>query len=164
MKGAHKRFLDRQKLKTNNTNARIDYSYTDRYLERLFGNIRLSENTDERKANLKVGNSYAITCEDNDNYYRVVFLKKNPFTGSVQPLISNPTYGVIPEGIQEVSMQELFRFINFNKNLQNANKAFSYTGNQASVENFKKWSSSHPTPAEQEVMNIDNTAGIDESV
>jgi len=164
MKGAHKRFLDRQKQQTNRRNTMNRYSSADRYLDKLFGNTRLSGNTEQRKANLKVGNSYAITCEDNDNYYRVVFLKQNPYTGSVQPLISNPTYGVIPEGIQEVSMQELFRFVNFNKNLQNANKAFTYTGNKVAVDDFRRWSGSEPTPAEQEVMDIENTAGIDESV
>ena len=153
MKGSYQRWLKRQE---NLKESQYSSSSANSYLDKLFGNTPTSNNTEVRKANLKMGNSYAVTCEDNDNYYRVVFLKQNAYTGSVQPLISNPTYGVIPDGIQEVSMQELFRFINFNKNLQNANKAFP-TGKKVAVDDFRRWSGSEPTPAEQEVMDIENT-------
>jgi hypothetical protein len=153
MKGSYQRWMKRQE---NLKESQYTPSSTNSYLDKLFGNTPTT-NTDDRKANLKMGNSYAITCDDNDNYYRVVFLKQNPYTGSVQPLISNPTYGVIPDGIQEVSIQELFRFINFNKNLQNANKAFPH-GNKVAVDDFKRWSSGEPSPSEQEVMDIENSS------
>jgi hypothetical protein len=154
MKGSYQRWLKRQEhLKESQYGS----SSANSYLDKLFGNTPTSIDTEDRKANLKMGNSYAVTCEDNDNYYRVVFLKQNAYTGSVLPLISNPTYGAIPDGIQEVSIQELFRFINFNKNLQNANKAFP-TGNKVAVDAFRRWSGSEPTPSEQEVMDIENSS------
>ncbi len=162
MKGAHKRFLDRQKQQLDRRNAANRYSSADRYLDSLFGSVPKSSD-DTRQANLKVGQSYAVVCEDNPNYYRVVYLKQNPFTNSVQPLIANPTYGVIPDGIQEVSQQQLFRFLNFNRNLQNANKAFP-TMTKDAVDKYKRWSSSEPTTQEREVMDIDNTVGIDEAL
>jgi len=161
MKGSHQRWLDRQERRLNNENNHYVHSST--YLDRLFGNTPSSSLTEERQANLKTGNSYGIVCEDNPNYYRVVFLKRNPYTGSVQPLLSNPTYGIIPDGIQEVTQPQLFRFINFNQNLQNANKAFSSIKKEV-VDEFSRWSGgdTRPLSSELKVMDIDNTAGMDE--
>jgi hypothetical protein len=53
---------------------------------------------DHKNFNSHVGKTFYILCPDDSNYYRTVHIKRNPFTNSLQPLISNPVYGSV-EGL-----------------------------------------------------------------
>lgn len=67
---------------------------------------------DHKNFNSHVGKSFYIICPDNEKYYRVVHIKRNPFTNALQPLIANPTYGVPPDGmpaIHPLMLQRLSR-------------------------------------------------------
>jgi hypothetical protein len=160
MKGQYDRWLERQQ-KREEYKSSSQYLYEGQ-LDKLFGGDRYKTQPDTtRQANLKVGGSYAVVCEDNPNYYRVVFLKQNPLTGSVQSMVSNPTMGVIPANFQVTTQAQLFRFLNNNQNLQNANKAFPHFDNNKQSE-YERWSN-QPTQADVEAANIDRTAGLDEA-
>ena len=160
MKGQYDRWLERQQ-KREEYKSSSQYLYEGQ-LDKLFGGDRYKTQPDTtRQANLKVGGSYAVVCEDNPNYYRVVFLKQNPLTGSVQSMVSNPTMGVIPPNFQVTTQAQLFRFLNNNQNLQNANKAFPHFDNNKQSE-YERWSN-QPTQADVEAANIDRTAGLDEA-
>lgn len=58
---------------------------------------------DHKNFNSHVGKTYYALCPDNNKYFRTVFIKRNPFTQSLQPLISNPIYGVPPDGVPQIS-------------------------------------------------------------
>ena len=58
---------------------------------------------------LKENEVYAVRCDDNENYYRTVMLKRNGLTGSIQNFVSNPVFGSIPPGIQEVSATQVLK-------------------------------------------------------
>ena len=159
MKGQYDRWLARQQ-KREEYKSGSNFLYENQ-LDKLFGGNRFKTQPEQtRQPNLKVGNSYAIVCEDNPDYYRVVFLKQNFMTGSIQSMVSNPTAGVVPPNFQVVSQAQLFQFLNKNQNLQNANKAFPYFDNTKQSE-YDKWSN-QPTKADVEAANIDRTSGIEE--
>ena len=63
----------------------------------------------ERDFFLRAGESYAVKCPDDDRYYRTAYVKVNPFTSQQQVMLSNPVYGVIPDGVIEISGQQLVR-------------------------------------------------------
>ena len=53
---------------------------------------------------------FFVRCPDNpENYFRTVFFRRNPFTGGLQTMLSNPVYGVPPEGIPEMPSNLLSR-------------------------------------------------------
>ena len=49
-----------------------------------------------------VGKMFYHTCEDDKNYYRSIYVKHNPFTNALQPMISNPVYGTPPEELEPI--------------------------------------------------------------
>lgn len=58
------------------------------------------------------GQTFYLTCPDNDKYYKTIFIRFNPFTNAMQPMISNPVYGIPPEGMDEINpliLQRLLR-------------------------------------------------------
>jgi hypothetical protein len=65
--------------------------------------------TVQRDFQLVPGEVYGVKCPDRPEYHRTAFVKLNPFTSQPQVLLSNPVYGVIPDGIREVSAQQLVR-------------------------------------------------------
>lgn len=50
-------------------------------------------------SNGMIGKVFYKVCDDNNNYYRTVRLHFNPFSNSIQKQVSNPVYGVPPDGI-----------------------------------------------------------------
>ncbi len=56
-----------------------------------------------------IGKEFYVTCPDRPDYFRTVYMKKNPFTGQVQSMLSNPVCGVPPTGIPEMPANLLSR-------------------------------------------------------
>ena len=57
---------------------------------------------DASKNHSLIGKEFYVTCPDNSKYFRTVYIKRNPMTGLTNSHMSNPIYGVPPEGIPEV--------------------------------------------------------------
>jgi hypothetical protein len=53
---------------------------------------------DQKAFNSHIGKTYYIKCPDNDLYYRTIYIRLNPFTNALTPMVSNPVYGN-PEGL-----------------------------------------------------------------
>jgi len=66
---------------------------------------------DIKNFNSQVGKTYYITCMDDNRYYRSVYVKYNPFTQALQPLISTPVMGVPPEELEPISPLQLSRLM-----------------------------------------------------
>jgi len=64
---------------------------------------------DIKNYNKQVGKSYYITCPDNGDYYRTVYIRYNPFTQNLQPMVSNALYGSPPPGMDPISPLQLSR-------------------------------------------------------
>ena len=56
-----------------------------------------------------IGKEFYVICPDNSNYFRTVYFRRNPFSGQVQSMLSNPIYGSIPPGIPEMPANLLSR-------------------------------------------------------
>ena len=50
-----------------------------------------------------------VRALDDDRYYRTVFIKPNPYTSGFQTMISNPVMGETPDGMREVSQNQVFK-------------------------------------------------------
>ena len=158
-KGVYQRWQKRQELREHYRKQSLPLYESQ--LEALFGKRQPNTTPNEgRQANIRVGGSYAVICQDNDQYYRVVFVKANPQTGGVQLLMANPVMGVPPEGIQVVEPEKLYQFQKNNQNLQGLNQAFPHWNNQKQSE-YERWGAK-PTAYDEQQANIDNTASIDE--
>jgi hypothetical protein len=57
---------------------------------------------DNTRWNSNIGKTYYILCPDNNDYYRTIHIKSNPFTNALQPMISNAVYGVPPAGMNQI--------------------------------------------------------------
>lgn len=71
----------------------------------------------ENKPNLQsqVGKVYYSICPDDNRYYKTIFIKHNPFTNALQPLMSNKIFGTPPAEMDEISplmLQRLMRVAN----------------------------------------------------
>ncbi len=58
------------------------------------------------------GQTFYSICPDNENYYMTIFVRFNPFTNALQPMMSNPIYGVPPDGMPPIhpkTLQQLLR-------------------------------------------------------
>ena len=75
---------------------------------------------DASKNHSLIGKEFYVKCPDNSKYFRTVYIKRNPITGLINRMMSNPIYGVPPEGIPE--LPELMR----NK-LSSMSNALPYT-------------------------------------
>ena len=60
-------------------------------------------------ARLKPNEVYAVRCNDNNDYWKSVMLKRNELSGKFQIFISNPVYAAIPPGMEEVSSEQMFK-------------------------------------------------------
>ena len=60
---------------------------------------------------IRVGEVYAVKAQDRDGYYRTVMLKKIDFHHAYQALISNPVYGEVPDGMEVVDQEQVFKRI-----------------------------------------------------
>ena len=76
----------------------------------------------------------AVRALDDDRYYRTVLIKANTFTSGFQTMISNPVMGEIPDGMREVSQNQVFKQMReMNGNTQNLN-AFPFRGHTGTFE------------------------------
>ena len=55
--------------------------------------------------NSQIGKIYYHTCEDDSRYYRSVRVHRNILTGNLQTQVSNPVYGEIPDGGEQLPPQ-----------------------------------------------------------
>ena len=162
MRGAHKRFLERQALKEQRGYGDSNY-YTQKYAalyEQTMGTAAaksLKTHSSDGgslggmpasvdvpiNANLRVGNTYYIKCPDDTRYYRSVYIKANPLssTRATQALISNPVMGEPPTGLTEISPQQLSRYMNSISTLDAYNNGAQQ---RMKREKFKEWSETKP--------------------
>lgn len=73
---------------------------------------------DYRNFDKHINKMYYYTMPDN-NYYKTIFVKRNPFNNELQPLISNEIYGVPPDGMEPISpllLNRLMRVPNLSNN------------------------------------------------
>ena len=66
---------------------------------------------DARRLNSLIGKTFWVKCPDNDRYHRTVYIRHNPFTNSLQPMISNPVYGEPDPSVDEISAAHLQRIM-----------------------------------------------------
>ena len=55
---------------------------------------------------------YAFYCSDDKNYYKTLMLKKMAINDTLKPLIGNPVYGVVPDGIQVIEPEQVYNIFN----------------------------------------------------
>ena len=56
-----------------------------------------------------IGKVFYNICNDNENYYRTIRVHRNPFSNTIVPQISNPVYGIPPEGMDAINPHLLSR-------------------------------------------------------
>jgi hypothetical protein len=66
---------------------------------------------DNQRWNSMIGKTFYALCPDNEKYYRSIYVRHNPFSNHLQPMISNPVYGVPPEGLEPISPLMLNRLM-----------------------------------------------------
>ena len=87
---------------------------------------------------LKVGDVVAVKSPDDERYYVTVFVKLNPLTQKLRYITSDAVYGVIPNGIREITPQQLQRQMNL-PNTQSFN-AFGSKPSFESMDEYQRWS------------------------
>ena len=94
------------------TSQMAHYKATLRKLTEVSGD-GLTRRQDSRKLNrtIRIGEVVAIRCPDNDDYFRTILIKENPFSKGHQALISNAVYGNTPFGMDEVAQEQVFKRI-----------------------------------------------------
>ena len=94
------------------TSQMAHYKATLRQLTEVSGD-GLTRRQDSRKLNrtIRIGEVVAIRCPDNEDYYRTILIKENPFSKGHQALISNAVYGNTPFGMEEVAQEQVFKRI-----------------------------------------------------
>ena len=48
-----------------------------------------------------IGKTYFQKHPNNENEYRTIYMKYNPFAGRIQPMYSNFVTGTVPDGMEE---------------------------------------------------------------
>ncbi len=69
---------------------------------------------------LKENEVYGFYTPDSDQFYRTVMLKKIGIDGVLKPLISNPVYGDIPDGIPRINPEQVYQYMRMH-NMRNMN-------------------------------------------
>jgi len=69
---------------------------------------------DARRMNSMIGRTFWVKCPDDSRYFRTVFIRHNPFTNSLQPMISNPVQGTPDPTVDEISPVVLGRLMRQN--------------------------------------------------
>jgi len=124
MKGLHSRYLQRQ-CRRNYQQSMEHYTRILKYVVEQSGDGRTYRQGEEQlDFKLRTGVVYGFYCPDNEKYYRTLMVQNNMLTNQTQTHLSNPSYGVIPEGIPQITHQQALRELK-PKNLQGLN-AFSY--------------------------------------
>ena len=68
-------------------------------------------NQDAKQWNSQIGRIYYSLCPDDNRYFRSIRIVNNPFTGSLQPQISNPVMGTPPPELDEIPPMMLSRLM-----------------------------------------------------
>ena len=147
VEGIVKRWRQRQVAKSVSSTMRL----YERTLESLVrGQTTSTDQTPPEglEFRLRVGNVYGFKCPDDPSYYRTAFIKTNPFTGQIQPLISNPIYGEIPSGIQEVTPQQIIRQLKLPDTT--SFNSFGKYPSAYKIERHQDWSSRSNTQGDEE--------------
>ncbi len=80
------------------------------------------QGNEELDFQLRENEVYAFYCPDGDGmYYRTMMLKKMGIKDTLKPLIGNPVYGVVPDGIQVIEPEKVYQHIQ-----QHNARAFPY--------------------------------------
>ena len=59
-----------------------------------------------------VGQTFYTKCPDDSRFYKTIFIRFNPFTNAMQPMISNKIYGEPPDTMEQINpliLQRLLR-------------------------------------------------------
>ena len=78
----------------------------------------------EQKSNTRIKPNEVVVVRalDDDRYYRTVMIKASPFTSGFQTMISSSVMGETPDGMREVSQEQVFKQMReVNGNTQNLN-------------------------------------------
>ena len=67
------------------------------------------EQPEQLNIKLKPNQIYAVICNDNENYYRTISIRRNDFTNGYSLSKSDPVYGVVPDGMPIVSQHAVFK-------------------------------------------------------
>lgn len=130
MKGAHKRFQQRQ-VAASMVSTMDLYEQALTALTTAVGDGRsYGRQQQELITRLQPNQVAAIKCSDREGYFRTVMIKANPLTNGFRALVSLPVYGEIPDGIMEMTPE------NFLKQMRDMNAqltmkelvAFPFTG------------------------------------
>ena len=94
----------------NLTPQMLQYQQTLNQLVKTTGNGK-SQRDDPRALNIKMkpNQVYAVIAQDDDRYFRTVSIKQNDFTNGFSLKVSNPVYGIVPDGIQIISQHSVFK-------------------------------------------------------
>ena len=58
-----------------------------------------------------VGQTFYSKCPDDSRYFKTIFIRFNPFTNAMQPMISNKVYGEPPDTMEEINPLMLQRLL-----------------------------------------------------
>ena len=58
-----------------------------------------------------VGQTFYSKCPDDSRYFKTIYIRFNPFTNAMQPMISNKVYGEPPNGMEEINPLILQRLL-----------------------------------------------------
>lgn len=137
MKGNYARFMSRQAARNVQQTMGV-YADTLSWLtETTQSGSTLRQGEEQLNVRLKPNQVYGIKCPDNPSYYRTLMLKENSFSGAFQVLITNPVMGEIPDGIQEVAHEQVFKQMReMNANLISAQslQAFPFRGHMGNAQ------------------------------
>ena len=126
MKGAHSRFLQRQGLSGYRKTLSIYEQVLDQVVTASGDGKTYRQRSDDEvlQRKIKENEGYGFKTPDNDRYYRTIMVKRNFVSQQLQPLIGNPVYGEIPDGMPEVDVQQVYKFMRL-QNMTHLN-AFPY--------------------------------------
>lgn len=60
-------------------------------------------NQDIKQWNSNIGKTYYVLCPNDERYFRSIYIRHNPFTNALQPMISNPVMGTPPPELEPIS-------------------------------------------------------------
>lgn len=105
-----------------------EYQRTLKQIVQASGNGK-TQRDDPRALNIKMkpNQVYAVIAQDDDRYYRTVSIKQNDFTNGFSLKVSNPVYGVVPDGLQVIAQHSVFKQMREMNAFQSLD-AFPYRG------------------------------------
>ena len=71
----------------------------------------LRQDSRELERKLQENEVYGFYTPDSERYYRTVMLKKVGIDGVLRPLISNPVYGDIPDGMPRIKPEQIYKYM-----------------------------------------------------